>query len=50
MNGIDHAQDLFRLARADLRAMTGMHDSEVFTDAIFGFHAQHFQKFAKFRF
>ena len=40
MNGIDHAQELLRLGRADLRAMTGMHDPEVFTDAIFGFHAQ----------
>ncbi|MEO5327061.1 MAG: HEPN domain-containing protein [Magnetococcus sp. THC-1_WYH] len=40
MNGIDHAQDLLRLARADLRAMTGMRDPDVFTEAIFGFHSQ----------
>lgn len=40
MNGIDHAQDLLKLARADLKAMTGMNDPEVFTDAIYGFHSQ----------
>ncbi|MEO5351747.1 MAG: HEPN domain-containing protein [Magnetococcus sp. XQGC-1] len=40
MNGLDHAQLLMRLAHADHRAMTGMGDPEVFTDAIFGFHAQ----------
>ncbi len=40
MNGIDHAQDLLRLARADCKAMTGMGDADIFTDAIFGFHAQ----------
>ncbi|MEO5364218.1 MAG: HEPN domain-containing protein [Magnetococcus sp. DMHC-8] len=40
MNGIDHAWDLVRLARADYKAMTGMRDPTIFTDAIFGFHAQ----------
>ncbi|MEO5377986.1 MAG: HEPN domain-containing protein [Magnetococcus sp. DMHC-6] len=40
MSGIDHAQNLLHLARSDLKAMTGMFDPEVFTDAIFGFHAQ----------
>ncbi|MBF0401441.1 MAG: HEPN domain-containing protein [Magnetococcales bacterium] len=40
MKGIDYARELLRLARADHRAMTGMRDQEVFTDAIFGFHAQ----------
>ncbi|MBF0140761.1 MAG: HEPN domain-containing protein [Magnetococcales bacterium] len=40
MKGIDYARELLRLARADHRAMTGMRDHEVFTDAIFGFHAQ----------
>ncbi|MBF0419686.1 MAG: HEPN domain-containing protein [Magnetococcales bacterium] len=40
MNGIDHAQDLLRLARSDLKAMTGMCDPDVFSEAIFGFHSQ----------
>ncbi|MBF0136282.1 MAG: HEPN domain-containing protein [Magnetococcus sp. DMHC-1] len=40
MKGIDYALELLRLARADHRAMTGMLDPDVFTDAIFGFHAQ----------
>ncbi|MBF0624969.1 MAG: HEPN domain-containing protein [Magnetococcales bacterium] len=40
MSGIDHVRELFKLARADLKAMTGMQDPTLFTDAIFGFHAQ----------
>lgn len=40
MNDIDHARDLLKLARAGLRALSGMGDPETFTDAIFGFHAQ----------
>ena len=40
MNDIDHARDLLKLARADLKALAGMGDPETFIDAIFGFHAQ----------
>ncbi|MBF0426292.1 MAG: HEPN domain-containing protein [Magnetococcales bacterium] len=40
MKDIDHARDLLKLARADLKALAGMRDPETFTDAIFGFHAQ----------
>lgn len=40
MNGTDHARMLLQLARDDLKALTGMSEVEVFTDAIFGFHAQ----------
>lgn len=40
MNDIDHARDLLRMARADLKALAGMGDPEIFIDAIFGFHAQ----------
>lgn len=40
MRDIEHAQDLLKLAQADFKALTGMGDQEIFTDAIFGFHAQ----------
>ncbi|MBF0152163.1 MAG: HEPN domain-containing protein [Magnetococcales bacterium] len=40
MNSIDHACVLFKLARSDLKALTGMVNPELFTDAIFGFHTQ----------
>jgi hypothetical protein len=40
MNDIEHAQDLLKLANADFKALTGMGDPEIFTDAIFGFHTQ----------
>lgn len=40
MNSLDHALALVALARADARALAGMMDPAVFTDAIFGFHAQ----------
>lgn len=36
----DHARDLLNLARADLKAIAGMNDRDIFTDAIFGFHVQ----------
>lgn len=34
MNDIDHARELLKLARADLKALTGVGDPEIFTDAI----------------
>ena len=40
MNDIDHAHDLLKLARVDLKALTGMNDIEIFAEAVFGFHAQ----------
>lgn len=40
MNDIDHAHDLLKLAKVDLKALTGMDDIETFAEAVFGFHAQ----------
>ncbi|NGZ26813.1 MAG: HEPN domain-containing protein [Magnetococcales bacterium] len=40
MNDLKNAKILLILAKDDLRAMGGMLDDEVFSDAIFGFHAQ----------
>ena len=40
MATLDHAHSLLRLARCDCDALTGMQTSALFTDAIFGFHAQ----------
>ncbi|MBF0627013.1 MAG: HEPN domain-containing protein [Magnetococcales bacterium] len=40
MSDEDHAHGLLELARADLRSLTGMGDLEIFSEAIFGFHAQ----------
>ncbi len=40
MNDVDHARDLLKLAKVDLKALTGMRDNEIFADAIFGFHTQ----------
>jgi HEPN domain-containing protein len=40
MSDIDAAKMLFRKALEDFRALRGMLDAQVFSDEIFGFHAQ----------
>ncbi|MBI4666321.1 MAG: HEPN domain-containing protein [Nitrospinae bacterium] len=40
MNGIDHARRLIALALLDFQAMTNMLEPSMFSDSIFGFHAQ----------
>ena len=40
MNDQAHAEEILEAARRDLRALRGMNDTEVFSDEIFGFHAQ----------
>lgn len=40
MNDIDHAHELLKLAKVDLKALTGMNDIDIFAEAVFGFHAQ----------
>ncbi|MCX7004787.1 MAG: HEPN domain-containing protein [bacterium] len=40
MSNRDHAHLLLQLAQADVRAVRGMADKTLFSDAIVGFHAQ----------
>ena len=40
MSVVEEAKTLLRMAYMDFRALTGMGDTEVFADEIFGFHAQ----------
>jgi HEPN domain-containing protein len=40
MNDPEPARDMLRAAHRGLKALKGMFDSEIFDDAIFGFHAQ----------
>ncbi|MBE9067352.1 HEPN domain-containing protein [Leptolyngbya cf. ectocarpi LEGE 11479] len=40
MNDLSEARSLLNAANRDLRAMSGMTDSQVFADEIFGFHGQ----------
>lgn len=40
MKDIKHSKQLITLAQDDLTALNGMMSSEIFTEAIFGFHAQ----------
>jgi len=40
MSDLKEARTLFEAAERDLLALRGMRDSTVFTDEIFGFHAQ----------
>jgi len=40
MTDRDHALNMVKLARRDLKALHGMLDSDVFAEEIFGFHAQ----------
>jgi HEPN domain-containing protein len=40
MNDLDHARLLVQMAHRDLRALGGMLSEEVFSEEVFGFHAQ----------
>lgn len=40
MGACEEARQLLAAAQKDWRALTGMNDTEVFADEIFGFHAQ----------
>ena len=40
MRDIDHARLLLEMANKDLRALGGMLNEEVFSEEVFGFHAQ----------
>mgnify|MGYP001619848512 FL=1 len=40
MKDLEHASSMLKMARDDYTAMTGMLDTTLFTDAIFGFHTQ----------
>jgi HEPN domain-containing protein len=40
MADFEHAQAMLRMAHKDFNALTGMLDSTVFADEIFGFHVQ----------
>lgn len=40
MSDLKHARHLFAKAHKDFRALQGMSDTTVFSDEIFGFHAQ----------
>ena len=40
MSDLEEARTLFEAAERDLSALRGMHDSSIFADEIFGFHAQ----------
>jgi len=40
MSDIEHARMLFAMAERNVRALRGMMVSEIFSDEIFGFHAQ----------
>lgn len=40
MADFEHARAMLRMAHKDLNALTGMLDSAVFADEIFGFHVQ----------
>jgi HEPN domain-containing protein len=40
MSDREHAKEILEAARRDLRALHGMNDPQVFSDEIFGFHAQ----------
>jgi HEPN domain-containing protein len=40
MSNREHAKEILEAARRDLRALHGMNDPQVFSDEIFGFHAQ----------
>jgi len=40
MSDIKQAHAMLAMAHRDLKALGGMHDSEVFADEIFGFHVQ----------
>ena len=40
MVDFEHARALLRMAHKDFNALTGMLDSAVFADEIFGFHVQ----------
>jgi len=40
MSDLEHAREMLAIARRDLRALTGMKDSETFADEVFGFQAQ----------
>jgi len=40
MNDLEHAGNMLTLAGHDLTALEGMRDAAMFTDGIFGFHAQ----------
>lgn len=40
MKDLEHASSMLKMARDDHTAMTGMLDTTLFTDAIFGFHTQ----------
>jgi|APFre7841882590_1041340.scaffolds.fasta_scaffold61805_2 HEPN domain-containing protein len=40
MSAVEHARALLKSAYRDFRALTGMQDSGLFADEIFGFHAQ----------
>lgn len=40
MSDREHAHALLAMAKKDLRALSGMLNSETFADEIFGFHAQ----------
>ncbi|MDX1251336.1 MAG: HEPN domain-containing protein [Gammaproteobacteria bacterium] len=40
MRDLEHAKAMLTAAQKDLRALTGMQDSNVFADEIFGFHGQ----------
>jgi HEPN domain-containing protein len=40
MKDFDHARLVFKMAQKDFKALSGMIDTNVFADEIFGFHAQ----------
>jgi HEPN domain-containing protein len=40
MNDRQNVLSLLAMAKKDLSALAGMHDSHIFSDEIFGFHAQ----------